>query len=65
MELISSCQHIKCAFTFSGVENHSTPALRDAGHSHHHQGTRDSEEGEISAVQFKVPWLHMLGMETT
>lgn len=48
------------AFTFSGVESPSSPALRDAGQ---HQGTKDWEGDEISAVQFKVPWLHMLGME--
>lgn len=50
-----------CAFTFSGVENHSTSALRDAGQ---HQGTKNLEGDDISAEQFKVPWLPMLGMET-
>lgn len=59
MVLISSCQHVMYAFTYSSmhISNHSIPARRDAGQ---HQGTVDSE---VSAVQFMVPWLPTLEVE--
>lgn len=45
-----------CFFALSGIENHPTPALRDAGQ---HQGMKDLQGDEISAEQFKIPWLPM------
>ena len=52
-----------CLFTYSSVHvsNHSIPTLRDAGQ---HQDTMDLEEEEVSAVQFMVPWLPTLEVET-
>lgn len=62
MALISPCQHVMYAFTYSSahISNHSIPARRDAGQ---HQGTVDSEGDEISAVQLMVPWLPTLEVE--
>lgn len=43
------------------VSNHSIPILRDASQ---HQDTMDLEGDEVSPVQFMVPWLRTLEVET-